>query len=72
MADDFSLSPFNEHEVDLHIDQDPASGFVARVLHRPTMTLKISDWSPTAAEAVAQVIADLDELLKQRLQGLGR
>lgn len=59
-------------EIDLHIEETEDVYFIARALHRPTMTIKISDWWPTRDEAIKQVLYDLEELLADRLAGLGK
>lgn len=59
-----------DEELDIHIEQR-GDHFIVRVIHKPTMTIKISDLFPTADEAVKQAYEGLVELVKMRRDGLG-
>ena len=71
MGNNIPLLTIPDEELEIHVEQDLETGFIARVLHRPSLTLKISDWWPSEDEAVKQAKAELTELLSERLKGLG-
>ena len=64
--------PIPPEEVDLHLDQDEEGHWIARVYHRPSTTIKISDYFWDKEDAVEQVMRELQELLHEKKQGLGR
>jgi len=61
----------DQDEVDIMVEQDARGLWIARVLHRGTGTVKISDLFPEKEQAIADASKGLIELLKERLQGLG-
>ena len=61
----------DDKELDISLSHDPDGAFVARVIHRPTGTIKISDSFETQEEAVADALNGLAELVEARRKGLG-
>jgi hypothetical protein len=57
-------------EIDLHVDTDDDGNFIVRVFHRPTSTVKISDYHMLREDAVQQAIEELKELIDQKRNGL--
>ncbi len=66
-----NIGGFPSDEIDLHVETNEEGHFIARVFHRPTSTLKISDYHMLRDEAVSQVLEELKELIEQRRNGLG-
>lgn|GEM_PF-5202657 len=61
----------NPDDIDIMVEQDSSGHWIARVIHRATGTIKISDLHPEREQAIADASQGLIELLKERLQGLG-
>jgi len=61
----------DQDDVDIMVEQDSRGLWIARILHRGTGTVKISDLFPEKEQAIADASKGLIELLKERLQGLG-
>ncbi len=60
-----------EDDVDIMVEQDSDGLWAARIIHRPTGTMKISAECSSREEAISEATQGLFELLKERLQGLG-
>ena len=61
----------NEDDVDIMVEQDKDGYWIARVIHRGTGTIKISDLFKEKEAAIADATEGLLELLQERLKGLG-
>lgn len=61
----------DENDVDIMVEQDEKGYWIARVIHRGTGTIKISDLFQEKEAAIADATQGLLELLQERLKGLG-
>lgn len=61
----------HEDDVDIMVEQDANGHWIARIIHRGTGTMKISNLFPERDQAIADATRGLLELLKARLEGLG-
>ena len=62
----------NEDDVDVLVEQDGNGLWIARIIHRGTGTMKISNLWPEREQAIAEATEGLLELVKARLEGLGK
>lgn len=60
-----------EEELDINISQDQAGCFIARIFHKPSATIKISDRYGTEQEALENALQGLKELIAEKRKGLG-
>lgn len=61
----------HDDDVDVMVEQDPKGLWCARMIHRVTGTIKISDMCEDRESAIASATEGLAELLKERIKGLG-
>lgn len=62
----------DQEDVDVMVEQDKDGYWIARILHRPSGTIKISDLFPEKEQAIANASEGFLELLKERLAGFGK
>lgn len=60
-----------EDELDIHTYQDEEGNYVARILHRPSSTMKISDAFRVKDAAIDDALKGLKDLIRERRKGLG-
>ncbi len=61
----------NEDDIEIMVEQDAKGYWIARILHRPTGTIKMSDLFKEREQAIADATEGFLELLKERMKGLG-
>ena len=71
MTVDQNSKELPEDELNIHVEENEEGLFIARVMHMPTMTIKISDLFHTKDEAVKHAKEELFELVSLRGDGLG-
>lgn len=59
-------------DIDVHIERDLSGKYTARLFHKLSMTIKISDPCDTQQEAIEQALEELLYLIKEKKKGLGR
>ena len=63
-------STFSPEELSIHFEVTPLGYYIARVLHLPTTTCKISNMFHSKEEALAEALEELESLISARKQGL--
>ena len=58
-----------DKELDVSISRDEQGMYVARIIHRPTRTIKISDAFQTQEEAVTDALRGLADLVEKQRGG---
>jgi hypothetical protein len=58
-----------DSELQISFDQDDEGRFIARVYHKPSATIKISDYFWEKDEALAQAKEELEQLVAERRKG---
>ena len=61
-----------EDELDISYEQDEEGRWIARIFHKPTSTIKISDYFWEQSDAFEQAVTELKELITERRKGLGK
>lgn len=61
-----------EEEIDIHCEQDEELYWIARIFHKTSSTIKISNRHLLRDEAIDEARKGLIELLIERKQGLGQ
>ena len=61
-----------DEEIETSYDQNEDGLWIARVFHKPTSTIKISDYFLEKSAALQQALSELNELVEERLKGLGK
>lgn len=62
----------NRDDVDIFVEKNEDGHWIARILHRPSGTIKISNLFPTRDQAIADASEGFIELLTERLKGFGK
>jgi hypothetical protein len=60
----------SDKELDIHTEQDDEGYWIARIFHRPTASIKISDKFLIEQQAIDMARKELEELVAERKKGL--